>query len=722
MILQDTFLDNSWISEFIQEAIIALILGAIAVISRLAIWWVRRQRNQQLKKDLHPYFSAADIRKATRYYVPTQFQSVPPSQYGELIQANTIAARNKLIPFFLRKAFHPQNDHQRFYIVLAGSGMGKTTFMINLYLRYLQYSRFRSRAFHIKLMPLGYPEILKRIEEIPDQPDTILLLDGLDEDSQAVRNYQKRMEQILKRAQDFRVVVFTCRTQFFPSEEDEPRETRVARFGSHQGFQEFAKMYLAPFSARDIKAYLRKKYGPFQRKKKETGWQIVSQSPNLMVRPMILNYIDDLLEGGGSFDFTAQLYEVLISKWIEREADRVAPERRDQFRQELYRFSQEIAINIYKNRTHRKGLYIRQSEIRPFSEKHKIQLEEIEMRSRSLLNRNLEGQYKFAHKSILEYFLAREMTENPGFATSFHFEGMDLARSFYQELLMMQHTLPWFAAHKGQGEARLETGTTRDLASLKAKELMQVQSLTLAELKDCRVVGPLVNLTHLALPGTQIKDIRSLVGLPHLQWLNLNKTKVRKLEALEQLEGLRELRLDHCPVQDLSPIRQIRSLRYLSLAYTEITHLEALYELYELETLVCHHTKIKELAPIRKLRELRHLNLSHTSVQQVNPIRNFEHLQNLNLSYSAVVNLNAIKALKKLRVLSLNYAPVQDLKPLQGLPEMRELKLKKTQVSSLQPLYTCEKLRKVEISREKIDEGEIKAFQQALPGCELVVS
>lgn len=719
-ILLQSSVMNTWGMEFLQESVIALIIGAIAVTGRTLLWWLRRQREQQLKKDLHPYFSAADIKKATQYYVETQFQSVPPSQYGELIQANTVAARNRLIPFFLKKAFHPSNDHQRFYIVLAGSGMGKTTFMINLYMRYLQYSRFKGRAFHIQLVPLGYPEILQRIEKIPDQENTILLLDGLDEDPQAVRHYQKRMEAILKKVKDFRVVVFTCRTQFFPSEEDEPKETPVARFGSHQGFQEFAKMYLAPFAESDIKAFLNKKYRWFEKRKKQAAWQIIAHSPNLMVRPMILSYIDDLLEAEGNYEYTSDLYAVLIQKWIEREADRVTPDRRKQFHNELFRFSQEVAINIYKNRGHRKGLFIRQNEIRPFADRHKIQLDEIEMRSRSLLNRNVEGQYKFAHKSILEYFLAQEMSENPGFAASFQFEGMDLARTFYRELLQQKHSLPWFQSQKGQGEARLENGQTVDPASLKPMELNRVTALTLTELKDTRVVAPLHQLTHLALQGTQIKEIDSLCSLMHLRALSINKTGIQQLRVLEELEQLVELRIDYCPIEDLSPLRHLRGLRHLSLAHTPVENLEALYELFDLEVLHCNYTKVSSLAPIRKLRSLKQLNLSHTPVQQINPIRNFEELRQLNLSYTAVTELAALKTLQNLQSLSLSYAPVQELKALSGLPELRELKIKKTQVSSLKALYDCEKLRRLELSTDKISEAERSAFQQARPDCELV--
>ncbi|MEL7535099.1 MAG: hypothetical protein AAFN10_27600, partial [Bacteroidota bacterium] len=657
----------------------------------------------------------ADIKKATQFYVPTQFQSVPPSQHGELIQANTVAARQRLIPFFLKKAFHPDNDHQRFYIVLAGSGMGKTTFMINLYVRYLRHSRRKRRSFHIKLMPLGYPEILQRIDEIPNQSETILLLDGLDEDPQAVRNYQKRMEHILKRVKDFRVVVFTCRTQFFPSEEDEPRETKVARFGSYQGFQEFAKMYLAPFSVKDIKLYLRNKYGWFKHQKKQQALEIVKQSPNLIVRPMLLNYIDDLLEETRDYDYTVQLYEVLIKKWIEREADRVLADRREQFREELFRFSQEIAINIYKNRGHRKGLFIGQHEIKAFSDRHKIQLHEIEMRSRSLLNRNVEGQYKFAHKSILEYFLAREMVENPSFAQTFVFESMDQARNFHRELLLLRHTQPWLKAQKGKGEVVLEESEIRDPASLKSGEFWRITSLRLEELKTVQVVAPLNRLRKLQLDRTQIKALEALEDLQDLESISLTHTNVRDIKPLGHLTELQSLHIDHCPISDLSPLKQLRKLQHLSFAHTEVGQVDALYELFDLEKLHCHHTSIRDIAPLRKLKQLKTLHISHTPLANANPIRSMDSLQSLDLSYTRISEINALKSLNNLTALRLSYAPISDLKPLSNIPSLQRLHLQKTEVKSLAPLYELPKLKHLQLSSGQVSEKEISAFKKAQP-------
>ncbi len=63
--------------------------------------------------------------------------------------------------------------------------MGKTEFLINLYLHDL--SQFRRPKYQIKLFPLGLPNIDEEIENIKnDRKKTILLLDAFDEDPQAL--------------------------------------------------------------------------------------------------------------------------------------------------------------------------------------------------------------------------------------------------------------------------------------------------------------------------------------------------------------------------------------------------------------------------------------------------------------------------------------------------------------------------------------------------------
>ena len=698
--------------EIIFIILATLLTSILGGLYRLGLMIYRRRQENRLKKDLHPYFSATDIRKATQFYVPTHFQSNPPSQHSELIQAHKVTARQRLLPFFLKQAFKPDQSDQRFYMVLAGSGMGKTTFMINLYMRYLAGQRWGKGKFHIRLLPLGYPDLLDRIEEIPDQPNTILLLDGLDEDSQAVKDYKKRLNRILKRVRDFRVVIFTCRTQFFPSEEEEPKETGVVKFGSKQGFQTFAKMYLAPFNETDIKRYLRKKYGWWKNKKKQKAEQIILQSPNLIVRPMILSYIDDLLEETRVYQYTSRLYEVLIRKWIAREGARVAEDRRTHFEEELYRFSKEVALNIYQNQKHRKGLFINEKDIRQFAEKHKIQLGDIEMKSRSLLNRNVLGQYKFAHKSILEYFLAAEATDNAKFRVQFNFEGMDQAKTFFDELCLIRHTMPLFQQGTAEGTYKTTGDTQLPLSQIKSEELLQITWLSFSRFKQIEALSPLKRLRTLELENTQVRDLGALIGLEKLEDLNISQTQIDDIELLSRLDALRKLYMDHCPVQDLRALRNV-NLSHLSLAFTKVEDLSPISGLADLVSISFHHTRVRDINPLRKLHALTALTANNTLVNSLSPLRELTALNHLALGYTKVQSLSPVRHLLQLKHLSCNHTSISDLKPIKDLTQLKDLTLDRCPVSDLQPLENMETLEKLHISHSRVkDISVLESFSK----------
>ena len=710
----------TWIKEFLKDLgfselitqesfqidsiILLLSLGLLGslltTIWRLILISIRKQREKRLKKDLHPYFSVTDIRMSTQYYVSTHFQSNPPSQHHELIQSHKVTARQRLIPFFLNVAFKPGKDDQRFYIILAGSGMGKTTFMINLYMRYI--TKMGRGKFNIKLLPLGYPNILKRIEKIPDQENTILLLDGLDEDTNAVKNYQKRMQKILSKVQDFRVVVFTCRTQFFPSEEEEPRETKVVRFGSQQGFQTFAKMYISPFNEKDIKRFLDRRYSLTAYQKKKKALNIIEHSPNLMVRPMILGYIDDLLEEPTTYNYTSNLYQVMIRKWIEREANRVAEERRDTFRDELHRFSREVALNIYRNRKHRNGLYIGEKDILELASKHQIQLEEIEMKSRSLLNRDMMGQYKFAHKSILEYFLAVEAVEDPGFASSFSFEGMDQARLFFDETCLSRNTLPLFKKSKGLGQLTLIEGQRKDVSEATPQDLKRIIGIKFETAKDIDSLRPLRLLRHLDINGTQVRDLAAVEQMEILEDLFCKDTPIDNLKPLLKLQELRKLYLDNTRIKDLDPIKDLGKIHLLSFSNTLVDNIDSLYYLFEMENLVFHHTKVKDLNPVRKLRKLKTLIFHNTQVNSLSPLRELEDMQTLSFGYTNVNNLSPIRSMEKLQNLSFYQTPVPGLKPLKGIESLKHLNFDRCPIDDIEVVGEFKNLESLSMKRTPV--------------------
>lgn len=517
-------------------------------------------RQRKAVKDLHPFYLPNEVRAATNFFIKTRCQNVTPADCEELDDNHAFTVQSYLMPFFLKSAFKfKKGKDNRFYFVLSDSGMGKTTFLINLFIK---YSNKIKKSYKIKLFPLGYKGVDSEIEniKIEDRRNTILLLDAFDEDLKASNDYKKRLDELVNLVWDFRIVVITCRTQFFASDKDEPSDTSVMKFGGEKGFLSFRKIYISPFSDNDIKKYLKKKFSILKFKKRKKGFEIVRNCPNLMVRPMLLSYIEDLLTYKFKIRNASQSYEALIEKWIEREAQRIERERRDNFKIELRKFSDELALDIYKKREQRGGLFITSNELQNLSERNKINLNSIEMKSRSLLNRHSTGYYKFSHRSILEYILARRIYTDKSSLGNIDIKTFDQAYKFYLEILwnnieINRRDLSLDLSHRLLYKVMAISG----FSNLKLIELNNNYISDISILKSCKYVQAL------RLDNNYIIDISCLKELKELKILHLRGNKISDISSLFELENLTELDLTSNPISD----EQVELLKS-KLPHTEI--------------------------------------------------------------------------------------------------------------------------------------------------------
>ena len=184
-------------------------------------------------------------------------------------------------------------------------------------------------------------------------------------------------------------------------------------------------------------------------RKRFMAYRIIKLCPNLMVRPMLLSYIDVLVSKTGHKDFdeiesagvlkSSDIYELLINRWIIREANRLSFERRATFIENIYKFSENLAVELFLHQRNY-GLYIKEKEIYNFAKRHNVDLSELELKGKSLLNRDSSGNYKFAHKSILEFFLAKHAVNDEKFSRDVFYasnlQGYDQALRFYSELIL----------------------------------------------------------------------------------------------------------------------------------------------------------------------------------------------------------------------------------------------------------------------------------------------
>ena len=212
------------------------------------------------------------------------------------------------------------------------------------------------------------------------------------------------MIEILRATRDFDKVIITCRTQFFPKDVDEDPFKRPGQVVLDE-FTCPAK-YLSFFSDDKVNAYLDKrfpkKFGLLPDKKKmEEAQRVIVKMGSLRCRPMLLSYIEDLMASSISQqDGEYEVYDALVKSWLRRERS-----KKPEIQEKDLLDACVILATVMQIRRKRSiaeddmdRLIDQISEVRP--------IKRIEIKGRSLINRNSEGEYRFSHYSIQEFCVA----------------------------------------------------------------------------------------------------------------------------------------------------------------------------------------------------------------------------------------------------------------------------------------------------------------------------
>ena len=529
--------------------------------------------------ELNQFYTLHEIKKALKNFIPTQCQNVAPSLENNPQSQHAFVTSQELIPFFINRNISDSMYRDKYYIILAEAGMGKTTFMLNLYAKYTE--KLKDTDYQIKLLPLSFPDAMDKVQQIPaeQRPNTILLLDAFDEDHEAIKAHQKRLQSILQQVSDFREVILTCRTQFFPQDEEDSGEVGILRFRYQEQVYQFRKIYLSPFSVEDVKAYLKKNYNIFKLSKRKKAEKIVLQSPNLMVRPMLLRYIDDLIKNRDHYSTTYQVYSELIERWIDREVRRRA-DHPEKYRQDLYTFSREVAIDMYNQRKKRGAMIISDDELKVIAEKNNVDLGTLELKTRALLHMNSLHQCTFAHKSILEYFLVTEAFYNPAFAQKLDLSELEQGALLRKEILF-EKAKSLFGRYK-----TYDSNKSKEFVNVRLTDLEKVKHAALIKIDphDVQVLRIFKSLGLL-----QINDIRIDVSqLDHFLYknsLNLSGQGLTQINDLQFLTNLERLDLSNNQITDIRPLANLKHLKYLHLNNNQIKDISPLSTLPHLQVL-----------------------------------------------------------------------------------------------------------------------------------------
>ena len=361
-------------------------------------------------------------------FIPTMGQTEGPHDSDNItISYNRFDLADKL----LKDIFAPNEGvWKKRYAILGGTGMGKSTFSAYFFYKYINQYKYNNCKYPIFAKYLGQKNVLNDLRKMSKDSNvnqSILILDALDENKDAVKDTKVFLDKIEEITDKYKIVILTSRTQFFSNKGSEPTKGTVQQNSHTYRFLSWDKIYISPFSEEETIQYLEHKY-KIPSKEYSKAKRIADLSKDLVMRPMVLSYMDALLELADNKELSiAEIYYKIIDEWLSKECDGYSLDKSD-----LFTFSKELALFLYEKWEQTSDSYITEEEYNNFISLNGYQNIPYSFKGRSLINRRSDGSIKFSHKSFWEFFLAICSFEYPG--KIFNINGFEMATIFSKEL------------------------------------------------------------------------------------------------------------------------------------------------------------------------------------------------------------------------------------------------------------------------------------------------
>jgi len=455
----------------------------------------------RLSRHLYPFFTPNQINKAIASYVAARFKS---TEDGEQVREN-------LIRYFVEEVFNRKHFEFNYYMILSRPGMGKTSFFINLFWQY-RYQLLK-KDFKIKLVVLNHAAAFQTIEQCPQPDQTVLLLDGLDEVPEAIRDYRLYMDKLIWHTRNFARVLISCRTGFLPQEVERPKESKPISFVGEDSYQLMGKIYIDPFDETDVFTYLKKRLSLFEIKKRLKAQALHASMPYLFSRPLFLNYIGYILEKKEhQYTHINEVYTALFQKWIAAQPPRGSNPL--EYRKRLHQLFVELAWDMYANWEEREGLWIPEQTLVVYQKNIGIEVEPWE---NSPLDVHPDGYFFFVHPSFVGYLVAWKSFFLQDSIPDIEFKGLSMAAICYHEFCWKAYENE-FSQLRGYYRTLLNP-EKRPLADIRPWELKDISRLYLYDYKgvDLRFLRGLKYLKGLYLYDAEYADLtpKLLEQLPH---------------------------------------------------------------------------------------------------------------------------------------------------------------------------------------------------------------
>ncbi len=365
-------------------------------------------------------FSGKFLIERKAHFIPNNFKIF--NYHNEDISSPDLENTNNSIEYFINKIL--SNDHFCYFLI-APTGVGKTTYLCNLFVEYKQVSRWKNVGAVLLLGKMYDKETIAKIKEIIKQgraKETILLLDAMDEfDAQSnnlsLQEYKEKFFNEWNEDRElfalFKKVIVSVREQFL-----QPDDFDKLKINSKRIF----RIHLQPFTFDQIGKYIENRYKNEDEAVLKSIKALVKEAKTKKLEfiklPLLLNYLPDIskgvqIVGKERFVYNSyNIYKLITQQWLIREEEEKDISVENQC-VNLQEFCENLAFYI----SHTGEEYrIKIAEFEAFEKTQKAILITKGLSDRSLLvkesvittvgrEKHEDIYLKFVHSTFLEFFL-----------------------------------------------------------------------------------------------------------------------------------------------------------------------------------------------------------------------------------------------------------------------------------------------------------------------------
>ena len=394
-------------------------------------------RGKYIKKAIPEDIRKVYFRDNPIYIQPDINKNPIPPDHPE---KEDITNRVSLKDYFIDKVFIDKTEEPHVICLLGDTGSGKSAALAHLLYDYIHHYPTKNKLpfAHIQffsLRTLRKKKDFDRINNMSDKDQTILLLDALDECpmAQDKDGYLSLLKNLKDAYCDFARVVITCRPQFFP---DNKRQSALTpnNIENDTSFLQCENRYLSPFNDTQIDSFLSHKLS-FRHDSSayKDACEIINQAPLLFIRPLVLTYIDILIQSQQPIKTPLDVHYCIIHELLKRDIGlKIFSSNVEQRVRNWWQLSAIAAAHMYQRG--KQSLTDKEfDELLNESENIKILSSDKarNFKRRSLLTRT-GNEYHFSHRSFFEFFLAYYFLQHPDEIA--YIGGLDFALEIIDQL------------------------------------------------------------------------------------------------------------------------------------------------------------------------------------------------------------------------------------------------------------------------------------------------